>query len=128
LKLFLVVDLQKDRAENVLSADDADRLDEKIAKRIRSCRYDGTDVAFTVDTRFGRELLGRSAKQKLMCDMVFYKNEDVSHDLAEYLRQKEYSVVEISGLVFDGAVSANAEMISKILPRAEIIIDKELTN
>ena len=127
MKLFLVVDFQKGRADRILSADDALTLDSRISKRIHDCRFDGTDVIFTVDIRCGKELYGRTSKQKLMCDMIFYKNTDVSSELAEYLKQKEYSEVEICGLMSDGVISANAEVIKSILPKAEIIIDKTLT-
>ena len=123
MKLFLVVDFQKTLVD-ALPKDAASDLDKRIAERVLSCRYNGTDVAFTLGS--GDVVFGNTASRKLMCDMVFEKNSLPSLDLADYLRQKEYSQVEICGLMSFGAVIANAVMVRSALPGTEIIINESL--
>lgn len=150
MELLLVVDFQKDFVVGALGFEGAEILDSKIAKKIAEYRKLGKDIAFTLDTHDenyldtqegkklpiihcvkgteGHALYGKTAKQKLMCDMVFEKPTFPSLELAEYLKQKEYKKVEIVGLVSNICVLSNAVMIKSALPEAEIIVDTSYTD
>lgn len=149
MELLLVVDFQKDFVNGSLGFGAAAALDEKIAAKIAEYRRAGKDIAFTLDTHGedylstqegrklpvvhcvkgteGHGLYGKTAKQKLMCDMVFEKNTFPSLDLAKYLEQKCYRRVELVGLVSNICVISNAVMVKSALPEAEIIINEEYT-
>ena len=150
MKLLLVVDYQKNFADGSLGFEGAEKLDSLIAEKIASCRREGGNVAFTLDTHFddylqtqegrklpvphcikgtdGHKLYGKTGKQRLMCDMVFEKNTFPSLELAEYLKQKNYDSVEIVGLVSNICVISNAIMVKAALPEAEITVDASCTD
>lgn len=149
MELLLVVDFQKDFVDGSLGFEGAQELDDKIAQRISEYRRNGKDIAFTLDTHGedylstqegkklpvvhcvkgseGHKLYGKTAKQKLMCDMVFEKNTFPSLDLAKYLEQKCYKRVELVGLVSNICVISNAVMVKSALPEAEIVVNEEYT-
>ncbi|GAB5082588.1 cysteine hydrolase [Hominimerdicola sp. 21CYCFAH17_S] len=149
MKLLIVVDYQNDFVDGSLGFEEAERLDSIIASKIAQYRRNGDAVAFTLDTHYdnynetqegrklpvphcikgtrGHELYGKTAKQRIMCDMLFEKNTFPSLEMAEYLKQKEYESVELAGLVSNICVISNAVMVKAALPEAEIIVDASCT-
>ena len=150
MKLLLVVDYQKDFVDGSLGFEGAEKLDSLIAEKIAAYRREGEYVAFTLDTHYddylqtlegknlpvphcikgteGHKLYGKTAKQKLPCDMVFEKNTFPSLELAEYLKQKNYDSVELVGLVSNICVASNAMMVKAALPEAEVTVDALCTD
>ncbi len=148
-RLLVVVDYQNDFVNGSLGFDGAELLDERIADKIREYRNNGDDVCFTMDTHFdnymdtlegkklpvvhcikdtkGWELYGETAKLKREGDMTFEKNTFPSLELGKWLENKEYTSVELVGLVSNICVLSNAVMVKSALPDAEIIVDAKCT-
>ncbi len=149
MKLLLVVDFQKDFVDGALGFEEAVGLDGKISAKIAEYRREKGDIIFTLDTHGedylqtlegkklpvphcikgtdGHKLYGKTARQRLTCDMVFEKNTFPSLELGEYLKQKSYTEVEIVGLVSNICVLSNAVMVRSALPNAEITVNSGLT-
>ena len=149
-RLLIVVDYQNDFVNGSLGFEGAELLDERIADKIREYRNNGDDVCFTMDTHYddymdtmegkklpvvhcikdthGWELYGETAKLKMEEDMCFIKNTFPSLELGKWLEDKEYSSVELVGLVSNICVLSNAVMVKAALPDAEIIVDAKCTS
>lgn len=148
MKLLLVVDYQNDFVNGSLGFDKAQEIDEKIAEKIREFHNNNEMVAFTLDTHYenyletfegknlpvkhcikgttGWELYGKTKLEKKDTDIVFEKNTFPSLELAKWLENKDFDIVEIVGLVSNICVVSNAVMVKSALPEAEIIVCAEL--
>ena len=148
-KLLIVVDYQNDFVNGSLGFEGAELLDDKIAEKINIYRENGDDICFTMDTHFdnypdtmegrklpvihcvkgteGWQLYGKTALLKRNEDKCFEKNTFPSLELGKWLEGKEYSSVELVGLVSNICVLSNAVIVKAALPDAEIVIDAQCT-
>ena len=148
-RLLIVVDYQKDFVDGALGFSGAEKLAEPIAGRIGEYRACGGDVAFTLDTHEpgyldtqegnklpvphcirdsgGWELYGPVAGAVRESDPLFLKPTFPSLELGEWLKAREYTQVELCGLVSHICVLSNAVVAKAALPEAEIIVDANLT-
>lgn len=147
-KVLIVVDYQNDFVSGALGFPGAEKLDARIAERIRKYRADGDDVIFTLDTHGeeypdtqegrklpvphcifftpGHDLYGLTGKERRDTDRCFEKDTFGSDRLYEYLKGMNYSSIELCGLVLDICVLANAVLAKTALPEAEIVVDSNL--
>ena len=150
MKLLIVVDYQNDFVDGALGFAGAEKLDEKIAQKIKEYHKNNDEVIFTLDTHCedyseslegkylpvphcikgtdGHKLYGKTANSIGKNDMVFEKLTFPSLELAEYLKDKAYECVEIVGLVSNICVLSNAIMVKSALPDTEIIVDANYTD
>lgn len=149
-KILLVIDFQNDFVDGALGFAGAEKLDEKICRKINEYRENGDEVVFTKDTHFknylstqegknlpiphcikgtkGWEIYGRCGKCVNDGDKIIEKGGFGSLELIEYLSRKEgIDAVEIVGLVSNICVLANAVGAKTALPEAEIIVDASCT-
>lgn len=146
-KILIVVDYQNDFVDGALGFDGADDLEEGICKRIKE--YENDEVICTLDTHTeeymsthegkrlpvphcikgtgGHELYGK-VKNLLADKKCFEKPTFPSLDMANYLAEGDYDVIELCGLVSNICVLSNAVMARAACPDAEIIVDRSLTS
>ena len=144
-KELVVIDFQNDFVTGSLGFKDAELLEDKINIKIASALINNTDLFFTFDTHFDNYLYTREGKSLpvLHCQkdswghklvnstaqflpnakLIFEKSSFASIDLAQYLKDEDYDIVELIGLVSNICVLSNAVMIKSFLPEAEIIVD-----
>ncbi len=149
-KLLVVVDYQKDFVNGSLGFIGAELLDKRIAEKIRFCRQNNADVAFTFDTHEenylstqegkklpiphcikntdGWQLFGATAALRQSQDRCFEKNTFGSDGLYEWLKTTNYTLIEFVGLVSNICVVSNAILAKTALPEAEIIVDASCTS
>ena len=142
---LVVIDFQNDFVTGSLGFKDAELLEDKINIKIASALINNTDLFFTFDTHFDNYLYTREGKSLpvLHCQkdswghklvnstaqflpnakLIFEKSSFASIDLAQYLKDEDYDIVELIGLVSNICVLSNAVMIKSFLPEAEIIVD-----
>lgn len=145
-KLLIVVDYQNDFVTGSLGFKEAQALDGKIAKKIEE--YKDCEIIYTLDTHKdnymetsegkhlpvphcientdGHKLFGKTGKL-LNGKRCFIKYTFPSLELANYLKDKKYDVIELCGLVSNICVLSNAVMAKSACPEAEIIVDSSLT-
>ncbi len=150
MKAFVVVDYQKDFVNGSLGFEGAEKLDSKIAERIKQERAKGSEIIFTLDTHGkdylktkegkslpvchcikgseGHALFGKTAEQCKESDMQFLKNTYGSMELARYLQMRGFERVELCGLVSNICVFTNAVLAKSAVPEAEIVIVSSLTD
>ena len=150
MKLLIVVDYQNDFVDGALGFAGAEKLDEKIAQKIKEYHKNNDEVIFTLDTHYknyseslegkylpvphcikgtdGHKLYGKTANSIGKNDKVFEKLTFPSLELAVYLKDKAYECVEIVGLVSNICVLSNAIMVKSALPDTEIIVDANYTD
>lgn len=148
-KLLVVVDYQNDFVNGSLGFSGAEKLDERICKKIEQYREEGADVAFTFDTHDenydkiqegrllpiahcvksteGWKLYGKTANEIKAKDKCFIKHSFGSAEMFEYLKRSDYESVEFAGLVSNICVAANAVLAKTALPEAEIKVDSMCT-
>ena len=150
-KLLIVVDFQKDFVDGSLGFEKAVVLDDLIYNKILEYKNNNDDIIYTFDTHdddyfetmegkklpilhcvkgdLGHELYGNVKtlfdKEK---DIYFEKPTFPSFELANYLKDKDYTEIEICGLVSNICVLSNAVMVKSALPNANIIVDRKLTD
>ncbi len=147
-KLLIVVDYQIDFINGALGFDTAEALAPKIADRIKKARADSEDVIFTFDTH-NEDYMNTSEGKHLPiphciegtdghrlhpmieplvseADKLIYKPSFGSAELFDLLRQRDYTHIELCGLVSDICVISNAVLAKTALPEAEIIVDSSL--
>ena len=74
----------------------------------------------------GHDFYGQ-VKDLTFDSLVFEKPTFPSLELANYLKDKDYGVVEVCGLVSNICVLSNAIMVKSALPNVEIIVDAKAT-
>ena len=146
-KCLIVVDYQNDFVTGSLGFEQAVKLDEKIAEKIKKYRENGWEIIFTFDTHEqdylktnegkhlpvvhcingtkGHELYGKTAEMKRAEDRCFYKPTFGSAELFEYLRAGKYNMVELCGVVTNICVISNAVLAKTALPNADISVDSK---
>lgn len=148
-KLLIVIDYQNDFVTGSLGSQQALALEQPIAEKIRYCRKNGYDIAFTLDTHDdnylstvegkalpvphcrreseGWSLYGEVRRLKDESDKCFHKSTFGSDELYEYLKGSEYEKIELVGVVSDICVISNAVLAKTALPEAEITLDSSCT-
>lgn len=148
-KLLIIVDYQVDFVSGSLGFAGAEKLEQKLLKRIDFAKVNGEDIIFTKDIHFedymlteegknlpvlhctkdskGSELFG-SLKEASKGYPVFEKPTFGSLELGNYLKDKGYNEITIVGLVSYICVLCNAVICKAALPNAHIIVEKELTD
>lgn len=146
-RLLLVVDFQNDFVDGALGFADADKVEAPILKKLREYKDNGEDIIFTRDTHqlnyletqegkhlpiehciegsFGWEIYGEA---KDFATLIFDKPTFGSLELGIYLKDKDYDVVEIAGLVSNICVISNAVIVKAALPEVQIIVDASMTD
>lgn len=155
MKIFVLVDYQKDFVSGALGFPRAVELDPYIAARVRKAGEEGEKIICTMDTHQedylntqegrilpiphcilssdGWCLYGETAKaiQKNPDPVIcVYKNTFGSMDLAKQLQElaqdEEDVTVEFAGVVTNMCVISNAVIAKAALPEAKIIINSKL--
>ena len=149
-KLLIVIDFQKDFVTGSLGFKEAERLEDAIFDRIKEYLDNNDDVIYTLDThdeRYlntvegnklpiihcikgtdGHEIYGKVKDLINEDSTVFEKSTFGSLDLGNFLVDKEYSEIELCGLVSNICVLSNAVIVKAALPNAKIFVDANLTN
>lgn len=148
-KALIVVDYQNDFVCGALGFDGAERLEDIICEKIEQYKKEG-DVIFTFDTHEddylntqegknlpvkhcikgtdGHGLYGKVAKKVDFDSYIFDKPTFGSLELACFLKEKNYDVVELCGLVSSICVLSNAVLAKAALPESQIIVDSKATD
>jgi nicotinamidase/pyrazinamidase len=148
-KCLIVVDFKNDFIDGALGFEGADSIKELIIKKIRQYKEEEMDVIYTLDTHHDDYLDTEEGKnlpvvhcvagtkghrinidvEKLIedNDKQFVKNAFPSLELGNYLKTKNYNVVELCGLVSNICVVSNAVIAKSALPNAHIIVDSLAT-
>lgn len=148
-KLLIVVDYQNDFVNGSLGFPGAELLDEVICNKISDYKMHGHDVIYTFDTHEqnyldtlegkklplahcikgtnGHKLYGKVGSMFNDEDVYFEKNTFPSLELANYLKDKDYTEIELCGLVSNICVLSNVVMVKSALPNAVIIVDRKAT-
>lgn len=148
-KLLIVIDYQNDFVSGSLGFAGAEKLEQKLLKRIEKAQKEDEDIIFTKDVHFenymeteeGKNLpvmhcLEGSKGSELFGELesisksypVFKKNTFPSLELGNYLKDKKYDEITLVGLVSYICVLSNAVIAKAALPNAHIIVEKELTD
>jgi nicotinamidase-related amidase len=144
-KCLIVVDYQNDFIDGALGFPGGLTIKDNIIEKIKTYRNDGADVIFTKDTHDeaymateegqhlpvvhcvkgtkGHEIQADVKALMKQEDKVFEKHTFPSIDLGVYLKDKDYNLVELCGLVSNICVISNAVIAKSALPNAHIIVD-----
>lgn len=145
-KLLIVVDYQNDFVCGTLGFEGAKALKKGIIAKIHE--YENDEIIYTLDTHGenylqtqegknlpvphcikgtkGHELYG-DIKSLLRDTKCFEKNTFPSLEMAQYLKGRDYDIIELCGLVSNICVLSNAVMAKAACPEAQIIVDSSLT-
>ena len=149
-KLLIVVDFQNDFVDGALGFDGADKLEDKICDRIKKARKDNEQIIFTFDTheenylntqegKFlpvehcikgsnGHKLYGKVAELVEKEDILIEKPTFGSIELCDYLKEHQFSEIELCGLVSNICILSNAILAKTFNPEATVIVDENLTD
>ena len=147
-KCLVVVDYQNDFVSGSLGFEKAKELDSKIANLIDKYHNNSDDVVFTLDTHYddymntnegkslqvphciketiGHNLYGKVSQSAKESDLLFEKNTFGSDKLFEYLKNNQYSSIELVGVVTNICVISNAVIAKTAQPETEIIVNRNL--
>lgn len=143
-KLLIVVDYQNDFVDGALGFEKAKKLENNIINKIREYKKNDDEIIFTLDTHYdnymttkegenlpiphcikgtkGHELYGK-VKDLANNYLQIEKETFGSKELMKYLLDKEYSSVELIGVVTNICVISNAIIVKAVLPNVEIFVD-----
>ena len=149
-KLLMIVDYQNDFIDGALGFSTAINIKEKIIEKIVNYRNSNNDIIFTMDTHFDnyleteegknlqvkhciKDTFGHQIQTDILAlkspkDKVFEKNTFPSLELGKYLENKNYSQIEVCGLVSNICVISNAIIAKSAIPNAHIIVDALATD
>lgn len=147
-RLLIVVDYQNDFVCGSLGFDKAKDLEERIVELIYEYKNNNDDIIYTMDTHTndymntyegkhlpvphciegsdGWQLYGKT-KELLKDCLCFKKPTFPSLDLANFLKDKNYTDITLVGLVSHICVISNAIMVKSALPQTPIRIDLKAT-
>lgn len=148
-KCLIVVDFQNDFIDGALGFDGANDITQNIVDKVKSFQKENHDVIYTLDTHNtdyleseeGKNLPvihciagthGHNIKEEVkelieVDDKQFVKYTFPSLELGNYLKDKNYDVVELCGLVSNICVLSNAVIAKSALPNAHIVVDNLAT-
>ncbi|TVP93854.1 MAG: cysteine hydrolase [Acholeplasmatales bacterium] len=146
---LVVIDYQYDFVEGALGFEAAKTIEARIIDHIRRTRKEAGIVVFTLDTHDdnyleteegrhlpikhclkgtpGHCLTERIEAMRIPEDPVFEKPSFPSLELGDYLRQEDFAVIRLVGLVSNICVLSNAVIAKAACPEAKIIIDAAAT-
>ncbi|MDT8336378.1 MAG: isochorismatase family cysteine hydrolase [Candidatus Izemoplasmatales bacterium] len=149
-RCLIVVDYQNDFIDGALGFDSAIKIKENITEKIREYRLRNDEIIFTMDTHTnnyleteegnnlpiihcvkgtnGHDIQEDVSLLKSPKDKVFEKPTFPSLALGKYLEKKEYSSIELCGLVSNICVISNAIIAKSALPNAHILVDALATD
>ncbi|MEC9485044.1 MAG: isochorismatase family cysteine hydrolase [Candidatus Izemoplasma sp.] len=144
-KLLIVVDYQNDFIDGALGFDGAIDIKDAIVKKIKNHHKENQDVIFTQDTHeddyldkeegknlpvmhcvkgtHGHDIQADVKSVKKEEDLAFIKYTFPSLELGNYLKDKNYTHIELCGLVSNICVLSNAVIAKSALPNAHIVVD-----
>ncbi|WP_077534182.1 cysteine hydrolase family protein [Massiliimalia massiliensis] len=144
-KALIVVDYQNDFVSGALGFPRALELEKPICDKIRKYLDHHGDLLFTFDTHdidylqtqegkhlpiehclknsTGWDIYGKAAAFQQEARRIFCKDTFGSLSLAEFLKEQNYDLVELCGVVSHICVISNAVLAKAALPQAEILID-----
>ena len=146
-KLLVVVDYQRDFVDGALGFEGAKALEKPILDKIHEYAASGNDVVFTLDTHEQKYLLTNEGKHlpvkhciKGTAGWELYgrvervadgmtkieKPTFASLGLAEYIKNKNYSTIELVGVVSNICVISNAVIAKAASPESDILVDATL--
>lgn len=147
-RLLIVVDMQKDFIDGALGFEGADRIIPGIAEKISEYEKSGDEIVYTLDTHHEDYMETQEGKNLpvphciegtdgyLVCDglrpllegkKVFKKPTFGSLELGNYINGRDYTEIEVCGLVSNICVVSNAVIAKAAATEAEIIVDRKLT-
>ena len=147
-RLLIVVDMQKDFIDGTLGFEGADRIIPGIAEKISEYEKTGDEIVYTLDTHHEDYMETQEGKKLpvphciegtdgyLVCDRlrpllegkkVFKKPTFGSLELGNYINGRDYTEIEVCGLVSNICVVSNAVIAKAAATEAEIIVDRKLT-
>lgn len=148
-KCLIVVDFQNDFIDGALGFDGAMDIKEAIIHKIKAYKQENQDVIYTLDTHKDNYLETEEGYNLpvIHCvqgtsghriqkdvehlieeqDLQFIKYSFPSLELGNYLKDKQYEVIELCGLVSNICVLSNAVIAKSALPNAHIVIDAQAT-
>jgi nicotinamidase-related amidase len=149
-KCLIVVDMQNDFITGALGFEKAPSIASRIKDKITRARSEGYDILFTQDTHDedyldtveGKHLpvahcikgtKGHALDPSILAvkdpsDPLFTKPTFPSLALGEYLKDANYQVIELCGLVSNICVLSNAVIAKSACPNARISVDATLTS
>lgn len=144
-KCLIVVDFQNDFIDGALGFDGAINIKDSILRKIKQYKKQGHDVIYTIDTHddgymqseegsnlpvihcvkgtHGHLIQEDVLAQIEESDRRFEKPTFPSLELGDYLKDKDYQLVELCGLVSNICVLSNAVIAKSALPNAHIVVD-----
>lgn len=145
MRALIVIDMQNDFITGSLGFPNANIVLQNVKSKLQSSQINNVDIYFTRDrhnenylnTREGKMLpiphciteQGYSIHDDLLpytkTATVFDKSDFCSSDLIQTLIEKQYSEIEICGLVTDICVISHALAIRSALPESKITIDSQ---
>lgn len=142
MRLLIIVDYQYDFVKGSLGFSEALALEDKIYKKAQEYLNNNDEIVFTLDTHdedyltshegknlpikhtikntLGHEIFG---KINTLPGKRFYKPSFASLDLLAYLQNKDYTSIELVGVVTNMCVISNACLAKAACRESEIIID-----
>ncbi len=147
-RLLIVVDYQNDFVSGSLGFEKAIELEDYIFNLIQQYKDNNDEIIYTMDTHDtdyldtyegknlpvphciknseGWKLYGKIEKALEGCQ-CFYKDTFPSLELANFLKDKNYSRIALVGVVSHICVLSNAIMVKSALPNTPIDIDMNAT-
>lgn len=148
-KCLIVVDFQNDFIEGALGFEGAIDIKENIIEKINQYKEENNDVIYTLDTHKPNYLEteegvnlpvihcvegshGHEIEKDVLAlssnnDKKFIKYSFPSLELGIYLKDKDYQIIELCGLVSNICVLSNAVIAKSALPNAHIVVDNLAT-
>lgn len=141
MKILVVVDMQKDFTHGALGSAEAMAIVPNVCEKIKN--FDG-DVVFTMDTHSEIYLDTQEGKNlpvphcikgtdgwtldenvaPLSCGCRFFEKPTFgSVELATFVKDRDYTEIELIGLCTDICVISNAILLKAYLPEAKISVD-----
>lgn len=142
--ILIVVDMQKDFITGSLGTKEAEAIVPNVISKIKEYETRNDSIVFTKDTHTLDYLKTQEGTNLpvmhcikgedgwSLCDsitlyehnrIVFEKPTFASVQLAEYLKEHNYTTIELVGLCTDICVISNAMLIKAFLPEATILVD-----
>ena len=143
-RLLIVVDYQNDFVDGVLGFKRAQEIENNIINKINKYQENNDEIIFTLDTHYedymstvegenlpiphcikgskGHEIYGK-VKELSSNYPLIEKETFGSKDLIKYIENKEYSEIELIGVVTNICVISNAVLVKAIHPNTKISVD-----
>ena len=143
-KLLIVIDMQNDFITGPLGNEECRKIVPNVVNKTESVlKNNAADIAYTLDTHKTNYLETQEGKnlpvihcienthgwmlipelQEIQAEKSFCKPTFGSIELAEWIKENEYTEVELVGVCTDICVISNAFVIKAVNPEVKIIVD-----